>query len=87
VEIGDRGGAGLGEVGQQMGLALGEAQRRLGVLQIQADPVGGAVDEGDELQSGLHDELGYYEFVMKVQYPLGIRLHRPGRATLYDRHP
>jgi hypothetical protein len=54
VELGHRGRAGLGQVGEEMGLALGEAQGRLRGLQVQADAVGGAMDEGNELQAGLH---------------------------------
>ena len=51
-------GAGLREVGEEMGLALGQAQRGLRRLEVQADAVGGAVDEGHELKTGFHAGFG-----------------------------
>jgi len=43
---------------EEMRFPLGEAQRRLGRLEVQADAVGGPVDEGDELEAWLHSAFG-----------------------------
>ncbi len=58
VQLGHRAGAGLGQVGQEVSLALGEAERGLRPVEVQADAVGGAVDEGDQLEAGLHADFG-----------------------------
>ena len=58
VQLGHRARAGLGQVGQEVRLALGETERRLGGFQVQADPVGGAVNERDQLEAWLHDGFG-----------------------------
>src|SRR5215472_1295071 len=53
VQLADRAGACLGQVGQEMGLTLRETERRLGSLEGEADPVGGAVNEGNQLEPWL----------------------------------
>ena len=58
VQLADRAGACLSQVGQEMGLTLRETERRLGSLQVEADPMGGAVNEGDQLEPWLHDGFG-----------------------------
>ena len=54
VQLGDRAGPGLGQVGEKMTLALREAERGLRRLEVQAEAMGGAVDEGDQLEPRFH---------------------------------
>ena len=58
VQLGHRAGTRLGEVGEEMTFPLREPQRRLGGVQVEADAVRGPVNEGDELEAGLHTGIG-----------------------------
>ena len=58
VQLAHRAGACLRQMREEMSLSLRETERRLGSLQVQADSVGGAVNEGDQLEPWLHDGFG-----------------------------
>jgi len=52
VQVGDRAGAGLGQVSEEVALALGEVERRLGGVEVQADAMGGASTKGTSWSRG-----------------------------------